>query len=107
MCAGSLALATIGPLEGIQAILRRMNGTMDTRLECLRFVLRGAILRQSLGVMGVVGTLLNVINQGDVWLRGEALDLPKILLTFAVPFCVATFGAWSALVSQLPEEPNR
>ena len=43
----------------------------------------------------VVGTILNLINQGDALLGGGPLDWTKIVLTFAVPYCVATYGAVS------------
>jgi hypothetical protein len=42
-----------------------------------------------------VGAILNPINQGDVWWGGARLDVAKMLLTFAVPYCVATYGAVS------------
>lgn len=54
-------------------------------------------LRQSLWVMLIVGTILNLINQGDGIWRDEELSVVKAALTYVVPFCVATFGAWSAL----------
>jgi hypothetical protein len=50
---------------------------------------------RSLVVAGVVGTLLNLINQGDALLAGAALDWTKIALTYVVPYCVATYGAVS------------
>jgi len=43
----------------------------------------------------IVGTILNLINEGDALLRGAALEFTKIILTFAVPYCVATYGAVS------------
>ncbi|WDR03500.1 nitrate/nitrite transporter NrtS [Devosia algicola] len=43
----------------------------------------------------VVGSLLSVINQGDAVLAGQPINLLKVTPTFAVPFLVATFGAWS------------
>ena len=43
----------------------------------------------------VVGTVLNLINQGDALLSGAPLSWAKIVLTFAVPYCVATYGAVS------------
>jgi len=43
----------------------------------------------------VVGTVLNVINQGDAMLAGGPIDWTKLLLTFAVPYCVSTYGAVS------------
>ncbi|WP_322797400.1 nitrate/nitrite transporter NrtS [Tepidiforma sp.] len=44
----------------------------------------------------VVGTILTLINQGNVLLAGHlpAALLWKIPLTYTVPYCVAT---WSAL----------
>ena len=45
-------------------------------------------------IMGlVVGTILTAINHGDVFLAGESPDLVKIILTYLVPYCVATYGA--------------
>lgn len=37
--------------------------------------------------------MLNLINQGDVLFGGGRLDLTKLLLTYAVPYGVATYGA--------------
>ena len=51
--------------------------------------------RRSFVVALIVGTILNLINQGDVLFGGGQVDLTKILLTFAVPYCVATYGAVS------------
>lgn len=71
-----------------------------TRFEALRTVLSGAHLARALVVTLVVGTILNAINQGDAIIRGDRVDLLKILLTYATPFCVATYGAWSALIAR-------
>jgi hypothetical protein len=51
--------------------------------------------RRSFVVAVVVGTILNLINQGDALLSGAHVNLAKIILTFAVPYCVATYGAVS------------
>jgi len=51
--------------------------------------------QRSFVVALIVGTILNLINQGDALLSGAHLDLTKIVLTFAVPYCVATYGAVS------------
>lgn len=67
-----------------------------TAARCLFCALRhGRLVRRSLKVAAVIGTLLIAINHGDVIIGG---DLPaslawKIPLTYTVPYCVATFGA--------------
>jgi hypothetical protein len=68
-----------------------------TFAQALRTALSGAYLRRSLSVMLVVGSVLNVINQGDALVHPASVNLPKLLLTYLVPFCVATYGAASAL----------
>ena len=63
----------------------------------LRTVLQFQYLRRSVVIALVVGTLLNLINQPEV-LQG---DVPviwwKVVMTYLVPFCVATYGAYGAL----------
>jgi hypothetical protein len=51
--------------------------------------------RRSFIVALIVGTILNLINQGDALLGEGHLNFTKLLLTFAVPYCVATYGAVS------------
>lgn len=53
------------------------------------------MLKRSVLIALVVGTLLTVINQGDVLLAKPWTGalLWKIPLTYAVPFIVATIGA--------------
>jgi hypothetical protein len=43
----------------------------------------------------IVGTILNLINQGDNLLLGQRLDFAKLLLTYIVPYAVSTYGAVS------------
>ena len=58
--------------------------------------------RRSLWVALIVGTILNLINQGDALLSGAHLNFTKIILTFAVPYCVATYGAVSYRLRRAP-----
>ncbi|MEO1190921.1 MAG: nitrate/nitrite transporter NrtS [Pseudomonadota bacterium] len=55
-----------------------------------------AVLRRSAIVALLVGTMLNLINQPDALLGEMPLDLFKLVLTYLVPFCVATYGAYAA-----------
>lgn len=44
----------------------------------------------------VVGTALNLINQGPEMLSGEWPVLWKLGLTYVVPFLVASYGSYAA-----------
>jgi hypothetical protein len=61
----------------------------------LRLCFSEGIPKRSVLVAVVVGTILNLINQGDALFRGGHVDLLKLALTYAVPYCVATYGAVS------------
>lgn len=54
-------------------------------------------VRRSLIVALVVGTILNMINQGEAILGGGNIVLWKLLLTYFVPFAVASYGSYAAL----------
>ncbi len=64
--------------------------------DALAQTLRWPVLRQALFVALLVGSLLNLINQGDALWGEAALQWPKLLLTWCVPFFVALYGAYSA-----------
>ena len=68
--------------------------------------LRPPILNRSVKIAVVVGTLLNLINQGDRLFGAGDINWIKLVLTFLVPFCVATFGAWAALRDGDKVPPN-
>ncbi len=67
---------------------------MNWRAAC-RCAISDGVPRRSLVVALVVGSVLNLINQGDALFAGRPIDWLKILLTFAVPYCVSTYGAVS------------
>jgi hypothetical protein len=52
--------------------------------------------RRSFNVAVVVGTILNIINQGDAFLVHASINWFKIILTYLVPYGVCTYGAVSA-----------
>ena len=66
------------------------------RYRALRRALSWQIARRSFATMLLVGSALNFINQGDAFWSGAAVNWWKLVLTYCVPFCVATFGAYSA-----------
>lgn len=52
----------------------------------------------------VVGTVLIAINHGDVVLSGTPLPLWKVVLTYCVPYCVATWGAITGKRAQMDRD---
>lgn len=64
-------------------------------------VFERGIVRRSLILAAVVGTILNLINQGDALFAGAALVAWKIALTYCVPYCVATYGAVTARLDMM------
>ena len=73
-----------------------MTASADSAMAELQRCLSGGVLKRSFVVAVIVGTILNLIGQGDFLLAGEPLNWWKIGLTYLVPFCVATYGAVSA-----------
>ena len=65
----------------------------------LKTALSGHYLARAIAVMIVVGSVLNLVNQGDALFQGVPLNFAKLLLTYVVPFCVSTYGTWSALIA--------
>ena len=63
------------------------------------YAIRPAIIKRSLIVAVIVGTVLNMINQGDAIAGYSTFNLFKCILTYMVPFCVATYGSVSALIA--------
>jgi len=60
-----------------------------------RFAAADGVPRRALWVAVVVGTVLNLINQGDAIVAGSPINVVKMALTYIVPYCVATYGAVS------------
>ena len=62
--------------------------------EALRIVFRREHLRKTLKIALVVGLVLTVINQGDVFVGGDAVagTWVKTGLNFCVPFVVSNLG---------------
>ena len=70
---------------------------MSTRPSILSLALAPATVKAAIMVALVIGTVLNLINQGDALLAGDPLVWWKIVLTYLVPYCVSTYGAVMAL----------
>ena len=73
---------------------------MPTLRLALRYAADGGVPRRSLKIALVVGTLLNLINQGDVLMADiGAVNWAKCAMTYVVPYLVSTWGAVSFRLS--------
>lgn len=63
------------------------------RANWVRACFANGISRRSAVVALIVGPILTAINQGDSILAGQGADWTKVVLTFLVPYVVATVGA--------------
>lgn len=63
---------------------------------------RPDVVRRSVKVCLIIGTVLVLINYADRVTNGDltATDLVKVLLTYAVPYCVSTYVSVSTLVRE-------
>jgi hypothetical protein len=77
----------------LQLVYRAMTQLRLSQI--CRWCVSDGVPRRSFFVASIVGTILNLINQGDALFGGGRLNATKIILTFAVPYCVATYGAVS------------
>ena len=71
-----------------------MAETSRWKIACLCAVSDG-VPQRSLTVALVVGTVLNLINQGDAIFGTTSVNWLKLVLTYCVPYVVCTYGAVS------------
>ena len=71
-----------------------MTTNSTWKLACLCAMSDG-VPRRSLYVALIVGTVLNLINQGDALLGMASINWLKVILTYCVPYAVCTYGAVS------------
>ena len=68
--------------------------------EIARYCASNGVPRRSLIVAAIIGTIINLINQGDTLVAGADLNWIKIVLSYILPYCVATYGAVSVQMSR-------
>jgi hypothetical protein len=71
---------------------------MSSARQALRKTFAGSAVRRSLLVALVIGTILNGINQGPEVLSGHWPVWWKLVLTYFVPFAVASYGSYAAFL---------
>ena len=65
-----------------------------------RLAVSDGVPRRAFLVAFVVGSVLTLINQGDVVIAGGAFSWAKALLTYCVPYVVSTHGAVSVRLNE-------
>ncbi|MBE0473235.1 nitrate/nitrite transporter NrtS [Rhodoferax sp.] len=63
----------------------------------------GKIVKNSLRIALVVGSILNLVNQGDAILAGTGVSWIHMALNYLVPYCVASYSA--AKIARLDSGP--
>ncbi len=69
---------------------------MLPRKEALRRTFSWPAVKRSLTVAIVVGTVLNAINQSGALVGDEPVVIWRLMLTYFVPFAVASYGSYAA-----------
>jgi hypothetical protein len=69
---------------------------MGSRRDALQRTFAAPSVRRSVMVALIIGTLLNAINQGPEILAGHWPVWWKLVLTYFVPFAVASYGSYAA-----------
>lgn len=71
-----------------------MPGHRSARHPCvLRLMLKPQIMRAAMKVSLVVGTVLNVINNGLQFWAYHTVNLWQVAMNFVVPCCVSSYSA--------------
>jgi hypothetical protein len=73
-----------------------VTGDGASSVRWLNLIFARGVMRRSAIVALIVGSVLNLINQGDALFAGGGVTIWKLLLTYCVPYCVATYGAVTA-----------
>lgn len=68
--------------------------------QALRLAVEADTIIRAAKLALVVGPILVLINQGDAIFDGNPPNWLKVILTFAVPYCVST---WTSVIKDLSE----
>mgnify|MGYP001586114942 FL=1 len=71
---------------------KQMRDKYDTRF--LKIAFKDGTPKKAFYTACVVGSILTAINHGDNIFSGDPPPILKVILTYCVPFCVTTWGAY-------------
>ena len=73
---------------------------MSSLFDCAR---RPHIVRNAVKISLVVGTILNLINQGEGIVANGAVSWTHFVLNYIVPYCVASYSAAKNEMAQMQD----
>lgn len=73
----------------------------------LHFAISDGVPRRSLRIAAVVGTILNLINQGDALLGAAPVNWWKLGMTYTVPYLVSSYGVVAFRMAALRHDETR
>lgn len=78
--------------------MKRDRATWSTAQEAVIVCCQRVVLRRTLRIALVVGTILSAVNQGGVLLGGQASGMTwlRVAANYVIPFCVSNAGVLSA-----------
>jgi hypothetical protein len=76
----------------------RTTPVWTLRREAVGLILRGRTAHIAGPIASIVGTVLSLVNQGEIIFTGQATTLTwiRIMINYLVPFTVGSFGYLSA-----------
>ena len=77
-----------------------MGNTNNGVRRAIGLAFSNGVPARALVVALVVGTVLNLINQGEALARPETISWAKLFLTYLVPYLVSTHGSVAAALRQ-------
>jgi len=80
--------------------------TATSFTDIFKLAFQASIVTRAVTIALIVGTLLTIINQWEVFKTPELFDYIKASLTYATPFCVAMISATLSKLDHLREQKN-
>ena len=74
--------------------------------DCRPFMFSTAIVKKSLFIALIVGTMLTLVNQWAAVVGDARLDVIALVITYVVPFCVSTVSAMTSIKSARSERES-
>jgi hypothetical protein len=84
------------PVNGQEGDVASAEGSHPGWRRFMHLAFSDGVPRRALMVAAVIGTVLNLINQGDAIFGDAPVNITKLILTYLVPYGVSTHGAVSA-----------